>query len=167
MSLKESASFTAEVHEESTAGSHEHPKQILQSRVQINPKLFHDRQSTKKYRINTQQPEEINIPMIESKKEKDILGDSIVDLYLSLKGRAVLNKDKNNDRKKLLSLGNPVLIGYIRSFFEILLSQLESALEKVNQQQQYSESSSIIAEDPEKIIIRLESEVRDHIGVQQ
>jgi hypothetical protein len=67
------------------------------------------------------------------KKESAILSDDLVELYLHLKGRVVTGgKSSNDDKEKLLSLGDSVLIGYVRSFVEMILSQLDQAVEQIN-----------------------------------
>jgi hypothetical protein len=67
-----------------------------------------------------------------TKFELELLSNAIVDLYISLKNRTVRGTegaeeeyDRENERHKLLQLGNIVLINYIKSFFEIILSQLD------------------------------------------
>ena len=54
-------------------------------------------------------------------------------------------------------MGNSTIIGYIRTFFDIISSQLDAALEQINHEN---------FDDHEKIIQRLEGEVRGHLGIQ-
>jgi hypothetical protein len=65
------------------------------------------------------------------RKESEILSKALVELYLSLKGRTVRGMDEENtrteedfekERKRLISFGNSALLGYIRTFSEIIIS---------------------------------------------
>ncbi len=111
----------------------------------------------------------------------NVLHDSLLELYLNVKIRnfdKTIDSDKVDDElDKLKNVETITLIEYIKSWVEIVMSmKLEESEAKVNEivkqrmkdlhnKGQYDLSQS--PEEYEKILVKLEAEVRNHISVQQ
>ena len=93
----------------------------MSNSIQLDPKDFLQKKIGKAIRGIKK------LPTGESSKEDKNLKDSIAELYLKLKRRALQANDQNDDKEILISMTSSVIIGYINTFFEIILSQLDAA----------------------------------------
>lgn len=101
------------------------------------------------------------------KSENSSLIDKLIDLYLSVKVRSAedienFTKEKREkERGSLLGINPLLIIDYIKSSIEILLSLKEEQNRKSN----YNSMESGLQDDYEIQIQKLEAEARMHIRV--